>query len=124
MTNTTDTPRTDACPHCGADYYTQGTWMCDSYVSGTFRSALCYSREKSQKLEAEVERLSQKLSITEDELADAREWLDERYKATSEADERAEKAEAEVERLDKERRELSRELHLWEMNCYRRHLLT
>jgi UDP-3-O-[3-hydroxymyristoyl] glucosamine N-acyltransferase len=29
----------------------------------------------------------------------AREWLDERYKATSEADERAEKAEAEVERL-------------------------
>ena len=49
--------------------------------------------------EAEVERLTKKLSITEDELADAREWLDERYKATSEADDRAEKAEAEVERL-------------------------
>lgn len=35
----------------------------------------------------------------ERELADARQWLDERYKALSEADDRAEKAEAEVERL-------------------------
>ena len=51
------------------------------------------------KLEAEVDRLTKKLSITEDKLSDAREWLDERYKATSEADERAEKAEAELERI-------------------------
>jgi hypothetical protein len=35
----------------------------------------------------------------ERELADSKKWLDERYKALSEADERAEKAEAEVERL-------------------------
>ena len=32
--------------------------------------------------------LTKKLSSTEDELADACEWLNERYKATSEADER------------------------------------
>jgi predicted nucleic acid-binding Zn-ribbon protein len=59
---------------------------------------LCLQRENTA-LKAEVERLTKKLSITEDELADAREWLNERYKATSESDERAEKAEAEVERL-------------------------
>ena len=35
----------------------------------------------------------------ERELAEAKQWLNERYKALSEADERAEKAEAEVERL-------------------------
>jgi DNA repair ATPase RecN len=50
-----------------------------------------------EELQSEIKMLTKKLSITEDELADAREWLDERYKATSEADERAEKAEAEVE---------------------------
>jgi DNA repair ATPase RecN len=52
-----------------------------------------------EELQSEIKMLTKKLSITEDELADAREWLNERYKATSEADERAERAEAEVERL-------------------------
>ena len=55
--------------------------------------------DERDELDAEVDRLTEKLTITEDELSDAREWLDERYKATSEADERAEKAEAEVDRL-------------------------
>ena len=36
----------------------------------------------------------------ERELTETREWLDERYKALSEADQRAEKAEGEVERLN------------------------
>lgn len=40
------------------------------------------------------------------------------YRKHAEWRERAEKAEAEVEKLDKERRELSRELHLWEMGMY------
>jgi hypothetical protein len=35
----------------------------------------------------------------ERELNEAKQWLNERYKALSEADERAERAEAEVERL-------------------------
>ena len=56
--------------------------------------------DRAEKAEAEVERLTKKLSITEDELADAREWLNERYKATSEADERAEKAEAKANKLE------------------------
>jgi chromosome segregation ATPase len=52
-----------------------------------------------EELQSEIKMLTKKLRITEDELADAREWLNERYKAISEADERAEKAEADVERL-------------------------
>jgi predicted nucleic acid-binding Zn-ribbon protein len=84
MTTPTDTPRPDNCPHCGAFLLTHHT------------PAYCEKRTARKKAEAEVERLNKQLSITEAELADAREWLDERYKAISEAEERAEKA---VERL-------------------------
>ena len=70
-------------------------------------SLLTYSLQHSEKfrewaeaeveeLQSEIKMLTKKLSSTEDELADACEWLNERYKATSEADERAEKAEAEL----------------------------
>lgn len=101
----TDTPRTDACPHCGLpededSISSVNLYLCgSSFFSNGARSTtlLCSERSARQKAEAEVERLTKKLTITEDELADAREWLDERYKATSEADERAEKAEARVD---------------------------
>ena len=55
---TTDTPRTDACPHCGAKP------MIRSYVCGTtlpningdcYVSDLCHEREARQKAETEVE---------------------------------------------------------------------
>jgi chromosome segregation ATPase len=70
------------------------------------RQSLAFALNETKKIEAEVARLTEKLTITEDELSDAREWLDERYKATSEADERAEKAEAEVERLKSDKAHL------------------
>ena len=72
MTTTTDTPRTDA-----------------------VFSEPCAIHQVMQKWEKIIENSRQ----LERELNDAKSWLDERYKALSEADERAEKAEAEVERL-------------------------
>ena len=84
------------------------------------RTHLCREREKSQKLETEVERLNENLEIAEENLASLRMSLAQEEKraihfqhyckksqdmynyhlvATSEADERAEKAEAEVERI-------------------------
>ena len=110
---TTDTPRTDACPHCGAT----DDCMC---FSEELKQALAASNAKVERLnkqlnhivenpheydvkivfeppfveelQSEIKMLTKKLSIT-------REWLDERYKATSDADERAEKAEAELEKI-------------------------
>lgn len=46
----------------------------------------------------------------ERELAEAKQWLNERYKALSEADDRAEKAEAEVERLHAKNEKLAEDL--------------
>ena len=65
---TTDTPRTDAerhptCPHCGAEDYDPEDcdFLCDTRFypkTNTFvQSRLCAERKKSQKLEADVERL-------------------------------------------------------------------
>jgi len=72
---TTDTPRTDAfCIALQATDFDSENWEQVIKIAGFAR---------------ELER----------ELAEAREWLDERYKATSEADERAEKAEAELAEL-------------------------
>ena len=66
---TTDTPRTDACPHCGDKYdsekfyrYECGTLQ--QFPSGTKRTELCHQtevsnlwRKRAEKAEAEVERL-------------------------------------------------------------------
>ena len=70
MNHETDTPRTD-CPDCGAKYkqtqenelfYECGTSELEgSFSRYTHREDLCYEREKSQKLEAEVERLRELL---------------------------------------------------------------
>lgn len=73
----TTTPRTEACPHCGAEiyspptfasaitYYACGTESCpesgDSRGQDCYAKSLCLEREKSQKLESEVERLREKL---------------------------------------------------------------
>ena len=55
MTPTTDTPRTDACPHCGESdckpYYRAHGQEC--------RSPLCEMTERAKKAEAEVERLKE-----------------------------------------------------------------
>jgi len=65
----TDTPRTDACPHCGAgikNAHAEPQWQiytCGAVPNGALRSDLCFEREKSQKLEGEVEKLKrQKIS--------------------------------------------------------------
>jgi hypothetical protein len=72
LTTQIDTPRTDACPHCGAEAfelpvegYTCGTepWYDEVVGSCLVRSNICYSNENTQLLSelaaslAEVERL-------------------------------------------------------------------
>jgi hypothetical protein len=66
---TTDTPRTDACPHCGAEEfelpvegYRCGTepWYDEDIGSCLVRSNICYANQNSQ-LKAEVERLKKEL---------------------------------------------------------------
>ena len=53
---TTDTPRTDACPHCGAPYSSCGTNQAEGAEEDS-RTELCFQRYARQKAEAEVERL-------------------------------------------------------------------
>jgi hypothetical protein len=56
---TTDTPL-DACPHCGAKYFTGVEWECGTtpIIDGdTHRSPLCKEREARQKAEAELQRI-------------------------------------------------------------------
>jgi hypothetical protein len=52
---TTDTPRTDACPHCGAGKLDYTNYICGTTYSIESRGNLCLEREKSKKLEVEVE---------------------------------------------------------------------
>ena len=73
---TTDTPRTDSCPHCGDKYdsekffrYECGTLQ--QFPSGTIRTELCHQTEvsniwqkRAKKAEAEVERLKAQLTKT------------------------------------------------------------
>jgi len=83
----------DACPHCGDEVcaHPQDDPAWKEYRCGTvygyYPSDLCHEREKSQKLEAEVERLTKELAA----------W-DYGTRAKREQDARK-KAEAEVERL-------------------------
>ena len=52
--------RTNACPYCGHAWdKSWGMWYCGTFeqTKGLFRTELCHEREKSQKLEVEVERL-------------------------------------------------------------------
>ena len=62
-TTTTDTPRTDACTHCGAEYKKQedADYLCGSiywpHTKSVERSELCCELEARQNAEAEVERL-------------------------------------------------------------------
>ena len=70
-----DTPRTDACPHCGSPRISP---LCAYFtcVADTTqrdedkRTHLCREREKSQKLEAEVEELTNKYFDMEAACAD------------------------------------------------------
>lgn len=70
MSNDTTTPRTDACPHCGAeveaafpsmgeDQFKCGSW---SRCVENDRTELCREREARQKAEIEVERLNANLA--------------------------------------------------------------
>ncbi|MFZ0617035.1 MAG: hypothetical protein WAN16_11405 [Chthoniobacterales bacterium] len=78
---TTDTPRTDACPHCGAKQIPHITevdeYVCETHTSkgggNTYRSKLCRERERHQDAllrhseelaasKAEVERLKANLA--------------------------------------------------------------
>ncbi len=62
MTNTS-TPRTDDCPHCGAEYKRQedADYLCGSiywpHTKSVERSELCKEREARQKAEAELAEL-------------------------------------------------------------------
>jgi hypothetical protein len=58
----TDTPRTNACPHCGAKYFNVVEWECGTtpIIDGdTHRSPFCIEREACQKAKVEVERLKE-----------------------------------------------------------------
>ena len=108
MTTTTDTPRTDACPHCGAKELEGGIMQCHSYAkthaNAGFRSMLCHEREARQKAEAERDEARKDLikNLQTTGGLPWRKWREECVKETLRADEnleRAEKAEAEVERL-------------------------
>ena len=68
MNQETDTPRTDACPHCGAEQQPISNraggmphdgWICGTrrFLPENIRTDLCREREARQKAEAEVERL-------------------------------------------------------------------
>ena len=65
MSNETETPRTDVCPHCGAasrlKLNRRGKSPYHEYRCGTstgaFESELCKERKARQKAEAEVHRL-------------------------------------------------------------------
>ena len=85
---TSDTPRTDACPHCGESeckpYYRPHGQEC--------RSPLCEMTERAKKAEAEVERLKG-LVMEAAELGDKR---SDNFKA------RAEKAEASLIKINEE----------------------
>lgn len=88
-----NTPRTDSCPHCGAEF-NRVRYACGKYPSWAWgRTELCLEREARQKAEAEVERLTENFKLTTIELAEIRDALHKKYW------ERTEKAEAEVERL-------------------------
>ena len=56
-----NTPRTDACPHCGARKLDYTNYICGTTYSIESRGNLCLERENSKKLEAEVERLKKAL---------------------------------------------------------------
>jgi hypothetical protein len=103
MTTPTDTPRTDACPHCGAEQQpisnraggmTHDGWICGTrrFLPENIRSTLCLEREARQKAEAEVERLKE-MVIEAAELGDKR---SENFKAA------AEKAEASLIKINEE----------------------
>ena len=67
--DTTPTPQTDSCPHCGAEKNAHSIiyWKC--HAQKNQRSVLCIEREARQKAEAEVEKLKAQLSMAID-LAD------------------------------------------------------
>lgn len=74
MNKSTDTPRTDACPHCGAEYFDAVQWECGTtpILDGdTHRSPLCKEREARQKAKAEVERLK---AIADEQQATLKKW--------------------------------------------------
>lgn len=65
MNTTTDTPRTDACPHCGAEQQpisnraggmTHDGWICGTrrFLPDNIRSTLCLVREDWNKVRAEL----------------------------------------------------------------------
>ncbi|MFZ0617038.1 MAG: hypothetical protein WAN16_11420 [Chthoniobacterales bacterium] len=74
--NPTDTPRTDACPHCGAERYVFAEAFHDSDGNPQWRNitrhkcgstaenkaAICFEREYRKKAEAAVERLKDRLN--------------------------------------------------------------
>jgi hypothetical protein len=91
MKSTTDTPRTDACPHCGAEEfelpvegYRCGTepWYDEDIGSCLVRSNICYSNENTQLLsklaaaKAEVERLRSQLARSVEIAETACKYLD------------------------------------------------
>ena len=84
--STTDTPRTDACPHCGAE---------ESRIKfslRTLQTLVMSLTDRAEKAEAKVERLK-KMVIEAAELGDKR---SENFKA------RAEKAEASLIKINEE----------------------
>ena len=107
---TTDTPL-DVCPDCGARKLDYTNYICGTTYNIESRGNLCLEREKSKKLEAEVERLKEEYEAAAESVARMHEAAvgEIRGPSISVIDdikavrERAEKAESEVERLRKDR---------------------
>ena len=125
---TTDTPRTDACPHCGAKTWDEDTgFQCGSdFIAPKgedytlLRTSTCYANENSQ-LKAEVERLRTDLCREREAHNKTREDLEQLNIAGATAVEaaklfklRAEKAEAENVCLQ----ELIQEFYEWTRRDY------
>jgi hypothetical protein len=80
----TDTPRTDACPHCGAEKRPYSIaireYNCETLIGkidgAIQRSELCREREARHKTEAEIERLKKLCEMALESAEDAVEERD------------------------------------------------
>ena len=80
--DTTPTPRTDACPHCGSYPIDPMRWECGALLHDLGCGKIVVGQSDRCKL---TEKTNEVARLRE-ENADLKQWLNERYKALSEAD--------------------------------------
>jgi predicted nucleic acid-binding Zn-ribbon protein len=117
-----NTPRTDACPHCGAGNfgaeYGCGTMADHNMFCSDPRSRLCRERDKSHKLEAEVEMLTGRTKKAEDLIKGLHDGWKKARKAHLET---CKNAQREIDKLHAENvclQELIQEFYEWSRRDY------